>query len=66
MKSRQELEFISFQLIVVTVNFPDQYFSVHCDPVFEKHNFCRERSNVGFCIIRRKFHGLRILNLFEW
>ena len=39
MKSRQFLEFVSFQFIIVIVEMLDQYSIVDCDSFFEKNNF---------------------------
>ena len=39
MKSRQFLEFVSFQFITVTMDMLDQYSIIDCDSVFEKRNF---------------------------
>ena len=53
MKSRQLMEFVSFQFITVTVDMLDQYSIVDCDSVFEKRSFHWNGSVVSyslFCI----------------
>ena len=50
MKSRQFLEFVSFQFIAVTIEMLDQYSIVDCDLVFEKRNLHWNRSVVSYSI----------------
>ena len=58
MKSRQIMEFISFQFITVTVEVLDQCSIVDCDSVFEKRSFHWNGYVVSyslFCINYREF-----------
>ena len=50
MKSRQFLEFVSFQFIIVIVDMLDQYSIVGCDSVFENRNFHWNGSVVSYSI----------------
>ena len=50
MKSRQFMEFVSFQFIIVTVDMLDQYSTVDCDSVFKKRSFHWNGSFVSYSI----------------
>ena len=50
MKSRQFLEFVSFQFIIVTWDMLDQYSIVDCDSVVEKRSFHWNGSVVSYSL----------------